>query len=368
MKLKIAILSAFVLLTGLHSALAFDDKNKNENKNKSIIASLPSGPSMSVSTIPANGDVNPYGVAFVPRAFPSGGMLHAGDVLVSNFNNSANLQGSGTTIVRVTPSGQMSTFFQGQAGLGLTTALGVLRKGFVVVGNVPTTDGSCATVQQGSLLALDRNGVQVGSLADANLLNGPWDLTIHDEGDEAQVFVSNVLSGTVTRVEISISRGNQIKVLRAIQIASGYVHRCDPAALVVGPTGLAYDAESDVLYVASTGDNAIFAIANGAERRGDAGMGRMIYTDDVHLHGPLALALAPNGHLLTSNGDAVNPDPNQPSEIVEFTTSGKFVAQFPVNASAQGGAFGLAIAGSDDEFRFAAVDDILNVLDIWIVR
>jgi hypothetical protein len=54
------------------------------------------------STVPANGDVNPYGVAVVRR---SEGKLHRGDVLVSNFNNMNNLQGTGSTIVEVSPSG-----------------------------------------------------------------------------------------------------------------------------------------------------------------------------------------------------------------------------------------------------------------------
>ncbi|HEX7994954.1 MAG TPA: hypothetical protein VF506_13615, partial [Streptosporangiaceae bacterium] len=44
------------------------------------------------STVPANGDVNPYGVVVVRH---SQGRLHEGDVLVSNFNNSKNLQGTG---------------------------------------------------------------------------------------------------------------------------------------------------------------------------------------------------------------------------------------------------------------------------------
>jgi hypothetical protein len=121
--------------------------------------------------------------------------------------------------------------------------------------------------------------------------------------------------------------------------------------------------------VASTGDNAVFVIQNASETQTDAGMGKLVYKDDVHLHGPLALALAPNGHLITANGDAVNPDPNQQSEIVEFTKSGKFVAQRTVDPSGQaGGAFGVAVAGSDDEVRFAAVDDINNTLEVWIVR
>src|SRR5262245_30285957 len=131
----------------------------------SIVAQLPTAPKIAVSTVPANGDVNPYGVAFVPVGFPRGGPLHPGDILVSNFNASSNLQGTGTTIVRVTPGGAQSLFFQGPSGIGLTTALGILKSGFVIVGNMPTTDGTAATVKPGSLIVLDRFGHQVANLS-----------------------------------------------------------------------------------------------------------------------------------------------------------------------------------------------------------
>ena len=90
-----------------------------------------------------------------------------------------------------------------------------------------------------------------------------------------------------------------------------------------------------------------------------SGTGAVIFQEE-HLRGPLALAFAPNGDLITSNGDAVNADPTQPSAIVEFTKSGKFVGQFNVDAS-QGGAFGLAIAlVGGDTARLATVDDNTN--------
>src|SRR6266566_3596841 len=107
------------------------------------------------STVPANGDVNPYGVAVVPH---STGNLQQGNVLVSNFNNAANVQGTGTTIVQVTPAGHASLFAQignlGGAcpgGVGLTTALVALTNGWVIVGSLPTQNGaisgpSCLTV------------------------------------------------------------------------------------------------------------------------------------------------------------------------------------------------------------------------------
>jgi hypothetical protein len=121
-------------------------------------AFLPS-PVRSVSTVPPNGDVNPYGVAFVPGNFLIGpGPLKHGDILVSNFNNSANLQGTGTTIVRVPASASPTVFFQGTAPLGLSTALGTLQYGFVVVGNAPSVDGTSATAGPGSLLVINNQG------------------------------------------------------------------------------------------------------------------------------------------------------------------------------------------------------------------
>jgi hypothetical protein len=341
----------------------------NDAEQVQIVPSLTATPSLSVSTVPHNGDVNPYGVAFVPQGFAAGGPLHAGDVLVSNFNNSQNLQGTGTTIVRITPDGHQSVFFQGAQGLGLTTALGVLRRGFVLVGNVPTTDGTSATVKQGSLLILDRNGHEVADLKNHNLLDGPWDLTVQDDGPLAQVFVSNVLSGTVTRIDLAVpSHGSRFRVLDMTQIGSGYLHRSDPAALVVGPTGLAFNARHDVLYVASTGDNAIYSIANAGITLHDHGKGTLVYSDDQHLRGPLGLVQEPNGDLVTTNGDAVNGDSNHPSELVEFTPTGHFVAQRPVNDTAQGGAFGIAIQQVNDVLEFAAVDDVTNFLDVWKIN
>jgi len=335
-----------------------------------IVPNLPNGAFQTLTTVPPIGDLNPYGVAFVPFNFPVNGAINAGDILVSNFNNSTNRQGTGTTIVRITPSGSQSVFFQGPSTpgqLGLTTALGVLSDGFVIVGSLPATydsNGNLLSVGQGSLLILDRNGNVVTTLTDSTFLDGPWDLTINDQGAAAQVFVSNVLSGEVTRINLHIpSTGNPV-VESMTRIASGYLTRTDPAALVIGPTGLAYNRQRDVLYVASTGDNAIYAIQNAAHATTDAGMGRLIYQDNAHLRGPLGLVLAPNGDLITSNGDAVNPDATQASELVEFTPTGQFVGEFSIDPS-QGGAFGLAVTNFAGILRLAAVEDVTNSVDVW---
>lgn len=326
----------------------------------------PSGsPIFSVPTDSGNGDGNPYGVAFVPNGFPPGGPLHAGDVLASNFNSNSGLQGTGTTVVQIKQSGgSASLFFGGTPPLGLTTALGVLRAGFVIVGSLPTTDGTCNTIGQTSLLIIDHHGNLVANLTDANLLDGPWDLTVNDRGNRAQVFVSNVLNGTVTRINLKTTHSGKIAVESMTRVASGYGFACNSAAVVVGPTGLAYDRSKDILYVASTSDNEIFAVPNVGAAQGDQGTGDVIYQDNEHLHGPLGLALAPNGDLITANGDAINPDPNHFSEIVEFTPAGQFVGQFQIDPVV-GSAFGLAVTVRHDSILFAAVDDNTSVLDEW---
>jgi uncharacterized protein (TIGR03118 family) len=337
------------------------------SKNAPIVPNLPKGAFQTVTTIPASGEVNPYGVAFVPKDFPSGGTINPGDILVSNFNSSSNLQGTGTTIVDISPNGSQSLFFQDSAAPGLDTALGVLKSGFVVVGNLPATydsAGNLLSIGQGSLLILDKSGNVVTTLTDSALLDGPWDLTVNDQGNSAQVFVSNVLNGVVTRIDLTIPDGGDPVVQSLTRIGSGYLTRTDPAALVVGPTGLAYDANRNLLYVASTGDNEIFSISKAGSRNSDGGMGKLVYQDDAHLRGPLGLVLAPNGDLITANGDAVNPDPTQTSELVEFTPSGKFVGEFSIDPSA-GGAFGLAVANDGGLLRLAAVEDVTNSLDIW---
>jgi hypothetical protein len=324
--------------------------------------SQPFGPKFIVScTIPDNGDLNPYGIAFVPKDFPSGGKIAPGDVLIANFNAKSNLQGTGVTIIQFTPSagvvtplvsagqnGTATTFFT-SSRKGLTTALGILRKGFVIVGNLPSASGG------GSLQVIDRKGNFVRKLMDGS----PWDLTINDEGATAQLFVSNVVTGTVVRLDLSVG-DTDVAVRSKNEIAKGYAHRPDPAAFVLGPTGLAFDKTTNILYVASTLDNAIYAVSAAKMRTSPVDKGDLVFKDP-HLRGPLALVFAPNGDLITANGDAVNGDPKHPSELVEFTKGGKFVGQSNIDA-AQGGAFGIAVSAS---FSFAAVDDVPNTVTVF---
>lgn len=295
--------------------------------------------SITASTVAANGDTNPRGVAFVPMGFPSGGILSSGDVLISDSANKDGKAGLGVSIVRIQPNGEQTTFFQGN-GVGLTAGLKVLRAGVVLVASLPTLDGTLATVQQGSLLVIDRNGSQIAAIADPNLLAGPRELTVLDNGETALVFVSDVSSGSVTRLLLTITStptGQTVSASGLTRIASGYVHRVEPAAPVIGPSGLAYDPRHDTLFVASTGDDTIFRVVDAGKTMTDNGKGAVLFKDPLHLHQPLGLVFGPNGHLLATNSSAVSVGSNNASDIVEFTDHGRLVSQQTVAPNTGGG-------------------------------
>lgn len=385
MRLPQLLFSAILALaiTGFSTAAALAH-GSDHHGHGSFLDSLAASPSLSANVVPANGEGNPYGVAVVPRGFPSGGTISAGDILVSNFNGPAGKQGTGTTIVDVKPSGATSTFFSAPASLtpvGLTTALVALRSGIVVVGNTPTTDGTPSTISNGSLIFLDSSGNVLLNLKDSSLLQGPWDMTADDSTNHPVLFVSTVLNGGVTEIDISIDRssGHALPVVRRMaRIASGFTHRTDPAALVVGPTGLLlardehggarrHEDDNHVsLYVASTGDNSIVRIS-GIERR----HGRVrveTIASGAPLQGPLGLAWAPNGNIVASNGDATGPPETAATMnlVVEVNPNrGSFVdARQLDNSGTPGAIFGIAIAPVNGESSLIYVNDNTNTVNV----
>jgi hypothetical protein len=344
------LLAAAVVVTAVAGALVFAVSGSGTANSPSFLDHLAATASLTVSTSPSAGpganDQNPYGVAVVPPDFPSGGLLSPGDILVSNFNNATNVQGTGTTIVAVSSSGEQSTFFAAPASLpvGLTTALLALRSGLVVVGSTPTDSNGLA--QQGSLLFIDPQGNLVATLADPTLLDGPWDMTADESRPHDPIlYVSNVLSGTVTRLNLHVDLGGGGPVLiveSLTQIGSGFAHRTDPAALVVGPTGLVL--EGDNLYVADTGNNRIQVLNGVQSTLGDLGAGATVVSGSP-LQGPLALTETPIGTLVASNGDAVNPTPNEQNLVVEINPrTNSFVATRQLDPGQPGGIFGVSVA------------------------
>jgi hypothetical protein len=334
------------------------------------------------STVPKNGDVNPYGVAISPV---TKGKLVAGHVLVSNFNDKGNNQGTGTTIVQIGPGGDVDLFAQINpkklpgpcpGGVGLTTALVALRSGWVIVGSLPTSNGQAATAQAGCLIVLNDQGKAVETIS-GGAINGPWDMTAFDAGGLAVLFVTNVLNGTVAANGATVDGGTVVRLLLAIPnqdsdrdedapreivrtvIASGFGERTDPNALVIGPTGVGLGSNG-TLYVADTLASRIAAIPQALFGIAGPGAGQTVSQGGA-LNGPLGLAIAPNGDILTVNaGDG---------HLVETTPAGAQIAvetldstPAPPGLPGSGALFGLAVAPGGSGVYF--VDDATNTLNL----
>jgi hypothetical protein len=332
------------------------------------------------STVPANGDVNPYGVA---RVRESKGGLHEGHILVSNFNNGTNTQGTGTTIVDISPKGTVSLFAhidpnspvgqQCPGGVGLTTALVALRSGWVIVGSLPT-NANAQVQQSGCLFVLDSSGNTVEAITDP-AINGPWDMTALDTFDGALLFVTNVLNGlngtpaaanqtvvnlaTVIRIPLQTFGKTMPQVGGPITvIGSGFPARTDPAALVIGPTGVGL-SDDGVLYVADTLGNRIAAIRNAIFRQSSANTGRTV-TSNGSLNGPLGLAIGPKDVIATVNSGDGNLVFTRPGGKQILTTQLDATPNPSPTPAGAGALFGLAFAPEGLYF----VDDVANTLNL----
>jgi hypothetical protein len=334
------------------------------------------------STVTYNGNLNPYAVVVAPV---SAGTIAAGDVLMTNFNNVSNLQGTGFTIVDYDPSTAKTTLFaeinprlsQCPGGVGLTTAMTMLRSGWIVVGSTPSTDGTTRTKGDGCLLVLDSHGQLVGTWKDANI-DDPWgNMAVIDRGSTATLFISmagfgvpgpsvvdpatgypvTVNKATVLRLDLTIPDGKPPVIQRETVVGDGFAQRADRDAFLIGPTGLALGA-NDTLFVSDALGNRIAEIPQASVRTTSDGTGQTL-TQNGLLRRPLAMVTTPNGDLLVIN--ATN------GQVVEVapSTGEQLYAQWIDNDQAQsppgnGDLFGIAMA--PDGHGFYYVEDDVNAL------
>ena len=325
------------------------------------------------TTVPENGDQNPYAIVVAPGP---AGSIQKDDVLVDNFNNDGNLQGLGTTIVDYNPTTKKLTTFASlprnlagcPGGVGLSTAMTMLKTGWVIVGSAPSSDGTTGTRGAGCLIVLDSNG-KVASIIAGDKIDMPWgNMAVIDNGDTATLFVSNagfgvgspdgdprvVNEATVLRIKLSIPEGKPPEVVDQTVVGSGFGSQPNKDVFLIGPTGLAL-GPNDTLYVSDATGNRISAIWDATTRDHSAGVGRTI-TKDGLLQTPLAMATAPNGHLLVvnaKNGQVVEVDPASGEQIkARWIDPNK--AQKPPGS---GDLFGIAMTPAGDGFYFVKDED-----------
>ncbi|GFZ89475.1 YncE family protein [Dyella caseinilytica] len=334
------------------------------------------------SSVPDNGDLNPYAVVVAPV---SAGTIQKDDVLVDNFNNVSNLQGTGTTIIDYRPSTKQTKLFaklpvklpECPGGVGLTTAMTMLKTGWIIVGSTPSTDGTTATKGDGCVIVLDPNGKMVAAWSGPTI-NDPWgDMGVIDNGSTATLFISMAGFGlpspdvldkatgfpvimhkaTVLRLNIKIPDGKPPVLVDQTVIGDGFSARADRDNFLLGPTGLALGPDQ-TLYVTDGLDNIITAIPNAATRTDSAGTGKVV-TKGGLLSWPLAMVYTPTGHLLVCNGkdgQLVEVDPAAGKQIYSQWIDSDQAQSPPGN----GDLFGIALTPDGQGFYY--VEDDMNTL------
>jgi len=327
------------------------------------------------STVPLNGDVNPYGVAVAQENV---GNLHVGDVLISNFNDINNKQGRGTTIVRfpggngpvhlfaTVPVNNPEVINKCNGGYGLTTALVILKGGWVIVGALPTVDGTTSTAKRGCLLVFDAHGNFLDVIEHPKM-KGPWDMTFYQDGDDVQLFVSCVLNGdvfndfnrvvsegSIVRIKIDLTGcTTRLNVISVETIATGFAEKGDPAALIIGPTGVAL--KDGDLYVADSLQNRIAVIYDVLRDHDNLPLRVNDFGIAGSLNDPLGLIYSPTLYFLVADG--------ADSNVIQILPNGQ---QNIRNTSAGGGGlFGLA---ARDSSSFFFVDDNTNTLQVYHIH
>jgi len=262
-------------------------------------------------------------------------------------------------------------------GVGLSTAMTMLKSGWVIVGSTPSNDGTTGTKGAGCLIVLDPQGKIASTISSPNI-NDPWgNMAVVDNGNSATLFVSNAGFGvgpatavgpdgeppvfkqaTVLRLELDIPDGKPPVVKSETVVGSGFGAQADKGVFLIGPTGLALSPDQKLLYISDAIGNRVNAIEDPMTRDTSAGVGRQLTADGL-LHRPLAMVVAPNNHLLVTNalnGQVVEIDPATGKQIyARWIDTDK--AQSPPG---NGDLFGIVMTPAGDGFYY--VQDDVNTL------
>jgi hypothetical protein len=306
---------------------------------------------------PMNGDQNPYGLDV---AKISAGKFKAGDLAVCNFNNAANVQGTGTTIIALHPQpGSMPTRVAQDASL----------LGCDEIALAPDD-----TIWASAFAANDNPIVSPSGVVLTTLPHGPW----HNPFGEAfsprkgpfgnaAFYVTNAGTGSIVRVNIT-NAGLSFDI-----IATGFAVNHGMPGSILGPSGLQYDSRADRLYIVDGTNNTLVAF-NGVSSIPEGGIqvhgksfsgpfaqrARLIFSGPP-LNGPISSALLFDGHLVLGN----TLDATGKNLMVEISPQGKLLDVKNVDNGVAGALFGMVAIGDNiSNTKLYFNDDNTNTVDV----
>ena len=295
--------------------------------------------SLAITTIgstvdPTNGDQNPYGLAM---ARVTAGLLTAGDLVVCNFNDAANVQGNGTTIEVLHPTpGSTPTRMVQDPNL----------KGCAAVAMADDDFPWAAAFSSNLAPFYTSTGVLEKTLA-GGPWSGPWGetfATAFGETGTPSFVTSNAASGTIVRVDVG---GTAFTT-----VVTGFTTNAGAVpGNILGAGGLTYDVITDTLFVVDSNQNRVVAFAGYSSLAanaivvepdgsfsGPSGASASVVFSGAPLNAPVSAAQLFNGDLVVGNtGDNL---------LVEISLAGQVMATQNLDTGAAGALFGIVATGT----------------------
>jgi hypothetical protein len=292
------------------------------------------------STIdPKFGQTNPYGLTV---AASTTGDFTAGDLVVCNFNDKKNVQGTGFTIVALHPK-------PGSKPLLVSSSKTLL--GCAALALSPSDDIWASAFAANDVPIISAAGKLEGNIK-GKPFKHPWGQVFAQPKTGSPVFyVSDAGAGTIVRINLGSTFTFDV-------IAKGFAINHGKPGSIFAPSGLAYDPSVDTLYIVDGTNNTVVAFNNvttipsggivvqkgGKTFKGpSAGDAKLVYSGSP-LDGPISSALLPNGNLVIGN----TGNPSGQNIMVEMTPSGKVLDTRNVDNGASGALFGIVATGTDD--------------------
>jgi hypothetical protein len=313
----------------------------DEDANTSILKHLNTITTIGSTVDPINGDQNPYGLDI---ARVSVGKLLAGDLVICNFNNAANVQGTGTTIVALRPH---------PGATPVRIAQNPALNGCDEVALGPNDD-----IWASAFSANDNPIVSPAGKLVSTLPGGPWrhpfgEVFAPHDGPfgEAAFYETNAADGSIVRINLHEEGPPTFDV-----IATGFAVNGGPPGSILGPSGLLYDRENDRLFIVDGANNTVVLFrhvstipAGGITVNGTTFGGpfrrraRLVFSGPP-LNGPISAALLPDDHLVIGN----TLDPAGENLMIEITPHGTLLDVKNVDTGAAGAIFGMVACGTRD--------------------
>jgi hypothetical protein len=305
---------------------------------------------------PMNGDQNPYGLDI---ARVSAGKFKAGDLVVCNFNDRANVQGTGTTIIALHPQpGSKPLHVARDHSLLGCPAIALAPDDTIWAAAFAANDNPIIT-SSGQLVSTLGNGPWHGPFGQAFSPHaGPFGV--------AAFYESNASNGSIVRINITNTN------FTFDTIATGFAVNHGKPGSILGPSGLQYEAKHDRLYIVDGASNTLVAfsgvssipaggiVVHGKTFSGPfANRARLVFSGPP-LNGPISSALLFDGHLVLGN----TGDPNGKNLMIEITPGGRVLAIKNVDTGPAAALFGMVAIGQGANIKLYFNDDNDNTVKV----